>query len=64
MKVLQEVLSTEKNEAIHAQEIIANPIETRNSSNESPDYTQMMIEVEKISDPVSFESLKDFYQIE
>lgn len=59
MKALIEEMNIE----IAAVEITPTDISTHEGSPESPSYTEMMIEIQKIGDPVSFESLKEFYNI-
>jgi len=63
MKVSNEVLSPEMtSQSIEIEAINASTQETQTTT-KSPDYTEMMIEIQKIGEPVSFESLKDFYNI-
>ena len=63
MKVSNQTVEIVATTEITAQVAIQNTTNSQ-QTDLAPDYTEMMIEIQKIGDPVSFESLKDFYNIE
>lgn len=63
MKALNEVLSAEMTSQSIERETQNTSSQETQTTTQSPDYTEMMIEIQKIGEPVSFESLKDFYNI-
>ncbi|MDW3651165.1 MAG: hypothetical protein R8P61_29070 [Bacteroidia bacterium] len=64
MKVLAHAIAREEKKEVQAINQMENSMQMSEATSSRPDYTEMMIEVQKIGDPVSFESLKDFYNIE
>ena len=63
MKVLAHAISREESKEVQAIKAMESAVQQNEQSSSGPDYTEMMIEIQKIGDPVSFESLKDFYNI-
>ncbi|MEL6253326.1 MAG: hypothetical protein AAFR87_15045 [Bacteroidota bacterium] len=63
MKVLAHAISRKENKEVQAINTLESSVQQDEQSSQSPDYTEMMVEIQKIGDPLSFESLKDFYHI-